>query len=48
MIPKPMRDQLGLEPGDRVSFLLEDGAVRVAAVGGNADCHCGADLRDWA
>lgn len=32
VIPKLMRDRLGLEPGDRVSFSLEDGAVRVAPV----------------
>jgi len=30
VIPKPMRAELGLEPGDQVSFSLEDGAVRVA------------------
>jgi len=29
VIPKAMRDQLGLAPGDEVDFALEDGAVRV-------------------
>jgi AbrB family looped-hinge helix DNA binding protein len=29
VIPKAMRDQLGLSSGDEVDFVLEDGAVRV-------------------
>ena len=29
MIPKPMRDRLGIVPGDEVDFVLEDDAVRV-------------------
>ena len=29
MIPKAMRDALGIRPGDRVDFALEPGAVRV-------------------
>ncbi len=29
MIPKAMRDALGIGPGDEVDFSLEDGAVRV-------------------
>lgn len=29
VIPKAMRDQLGILPGDEVEFELEDGAVRV-------------------
>lgn len=29
VIPKEMRDQLGICPGDVVDFVLEDGAVRV-------------------
>ena len=29
MIPKPMRDALGIRPGDDVEFELQDGAVRV-------------------
>ena len=29
MIPKAMRDQLGIAPGDEVDFSLEDDAVRV-------------------
>ena len=32
MIPKDMRDQLGIEPGDEVDFALEDGAVRVQPI----------------
>ena len=32
MIPKRMRDQLGIVPGDDVEFALEDGAVRVEPV----------------
>jgi AbrB family looped-hinge helix DNA binding protein len=33
VIPKPMRDQLGIAPGDEVDFTLEDGAVRVEPAG---------------
>ena len=29
MIPKAMRDRLGIAPGDEVDFTLEDDAVRV-------------------
>lgn len=29
VIPKAMRDHLGIVPGDEVDFALEDGAVRV-------------------
>lgn len=29
VIPKAMRDQLGISPGDEVDFSLEDGAVRM-------------------
>lgn len=29
MIPKAMRDRLGIAPGDEVDFMLEDDAVRV-------------------
>lgn len=29
VIPKAMRDQLGIAPGDEVDFAVEDGAVRV-------------------
>jgi len=29
VIPKRMRDELGIVPGDDVEFALEDGAVRV-------------------
>jgi len=29
VIPKPMRDRLGIVPGDEVDFVLEDDAVRV-------------------
>jgi AbrB family looped-hinge helix DNA binding protein len=32
VIPKRMRDQLGIVPGDDVDFALEDGAVRVEPV----------------
>ncbi|MGH2534509.1 MAG: SRPBCC domain-containing protein [Thermomicrobiales bacterium] len=28
-IPAPIRDRLGLKPGDRVRFILEDGGVRI-------------------
>ncbi len=31
VIPKSMREALGLRPGDRVAFELEGGSVRVAA-----------------
>jgi AbrB family looped-hinge helix DNA binding protein len=31
-IPKEIRDHLGLEPGDRVLFLLKDGSVVVHPV----------------
>ena len=29
MIPKAMRERLGIAPGDEVDFVLEDDAVRV-------------------
>jgi AbrB family looped-hinge helix DNA binding protein len=29
VIPKALRDQVGIMPGDEVSFSLEDGAIRV-------------------
>jgi len=32
VIPKPMRDALGIVPGDEVDFALEDDAVRVELV----------------
>ena len=36
MIPKAMRDQLGIAPGDEVDFSLEDDAVRVEPRRGRA------------
>jgi AbrB family looped-hinge helix DNA binding protein len=32
VIPKAIRDQLGIIPGDEVDFALDDGAVRVEPV----------------
>ncbi len=32
VIPKALRDQLGIVPGDEVDFALDDDAVRVHAV----------------
>jgi AbrB family looped-hinge helix DNA binding protein len=32
VIPKPLRDALGIRPGDEVDFALLDGAVRVEPV----------------
>ncbi len=32
MIPKGMRDHLGLQPGDEVAFSLEEGGVLVEPV----------------
>ena len=32
VIPKAMRDELHMSPGDEVDFVLEDGAVRVEPV----------------
>jgi AbrB family looped-hinge helix DNA binding protein len=32
VIPKAMRDRLGIVPGDEVDFALDDDAVRVAPV----------------
>jgi AbrB family looped-hinge helix DNA binding protein len=32
VIPKAMRDKLGIAPGDEVDFALDDDAVRVAPV----------------
>jgi AbrB family looped-hinge helix DNA binding protein len=32
VIPKAMRDRLGIAPGDEVEFELEDDAVRVGRV----------------
>ena len=49
VIPKPMRDELGLQPGDEVVFTLEDGAVRVerrASVGELMGSLRGRDLTD--
>ena len=31
-VPKPLRDKLGLKPGDGIDFLLEDGDVRITSV----------------
>ena len=31
-IPKALREQLGLRPGDEVELTIEDGALRVSAV----------------
>lgn len=36
MIPKVMRDRLGLRPGDEVEFALEGEAVRVSPAGAGA------------
>jgi AbrB family looped-hinge helix DNA binding protein len=36
VIPKVLRDQLGIVPGDEVDFALDDEAVRVAPVRGRA------------
>ncbi len=35
VIPKTMRDRLGIAPGDEVEFELEEGAVRVEPVRGH-------------
>lgn len=32
VIPKALRDQLGITPGDEVGFSLEDGCIRVEPV----------------
>jgi antitoxin PrlF len=32
VIPKEIRDRLGIRPGDQVEFELDDGAVRVEPV----------------
>ncbi len=32
MIPKTMRDRLGIAPGDEVDFWIEDDAVRVEPI----------------
>ncbi len=37
VIPKPIRDKLGLAPGDEVVFIPEPGGVRVEAAGDIAD-----------
>ncbi len=31
-IPKPIRQELGLEPGDLVAYVVRDGAVRLERV----------------
>lgn len=36
VIPKPMRDELGLQPGAAVEFQRDGDAVRVIAAGGAA------------
>ena len=36
VIPKAMRDQLGIAPGDEVDFSLEEGAVKVEPLRGQA------------
>jgi antitoxin PrlF len=38
VIPKPIRDAVGLRPGDAVDFELEDGVIRV---------HARRPIRDW-
>jgi AbrB family looped-hinge helix DNA binding protein len=37
VIPKALRDRLGILPGDEVDFVLEDGAVRVEPRRGGPD-----------
>ncbi|PSG96909.1 hypothetical protein BRD56_08120 [Thermoplasmatales archaeon SW_10_69_26] len=32
VIPKPIRDQMGIQPGDQVSFRIEDGRIVVEKV----------------
>jgi AbrB family looped-hinge helix DNA binding protein len=32
VIPKELRDRLGIEPGDEIDFSLDDGTVRMQAV----------------
>jgi AbrB family looped-hinge helix DNA binding protein len=36
VIPKAIRDQLGIVPGDEIDFSLEEDAVRMEAVRGRA------------
>jgi antitoxin PrlF len=36
VIPKPMREELGLEPGSEVEFELDNGGVRVLRAGAAA------------
>ena len=37
VIPKQLRDQLGIAPGDELEFALEGAAIRVELVRGAAD-----------
>lgn len=32
VIPKPIRDQMGIQPGDQVSFTIEEGRIVVEKV----------------
>lgn len=36
VIPKALRDRLGIAPGDEVDFAIDDDSVRVAPVRGRA------------
>jgi bifunctional DNA-binding transcriptional regulator/antitoxin component of YhaV-PrlF toxin-antitoxin module len=45
VIPKHLRDQLGIAPGDEVESALEGAAIRVELVHGAAD-QLGEQIRD--
>ena len=49
MIPKPIRDQLGIKPGDEVVFIPEGQSVRIKRARGMASlagAFAGLDLRE--
>jgi antitoxin PrlF len=47
VLPKPVRDLLGLKPGDEFAFLIEDGEVRVVRAPAEAEDPF-ATFTEWA
>jgi antitoxin PrlF len=47
VVPKAVRQALGLKPGDRVGFRIEQGRVELIKLGAGAD-NPFATFREWA